>query len=203
MITSEQAVDEQSQALMKFFRAAGQPERLKILGVLANGAQTVPQLADVLQLQGADVAHHIDKLEQAGLVKQQAQGFGYSDAYELEVSTLAQLQYAVEPTSIDPNEIAVVPQGDDMVVLKPKTRAELVLEAYTKGKRLKQIPTNPDDREIILQWLAESFEVGKQYSESNVNYILSRHYHKQEMLRRYLVDRRYLKRTKQIYWRPT
>jgi hypothetical protein len=175
--------DEQNQALLDFFRAVGQPERIKILGLVANRAYNIAELATALEMPESEVIHHLRKLRRAGLVHNAARVFGLADAFGLNQETLHRLQ-------------AVVEEGTT-----PRPWREIVLERYVRAGRLKSVPAHPDERQVILEWLAEQFEAGKRYSEASVNSIIAQHYPKQEMLRRYLVDRGLLKRLGDIYWR--
>jgi DNA-binding transcriptional ArsR family regulator len=171
----------ETRILLDFFKTVGQGERLKILGMLANRPHTAAELAELLGVKGTDAIHHLRKLQAAGLVTWDRR----SDTYQLSDSALEQLTDAAlqrTPT--------------------PQDEAERVLTQYLQGRRLQQIPANPDERGVILRWLADQFEVGRRYSEPRVNEIISRHYHKQETLRRYLLDSRLLKRAGSIYWRP-
>lgn len=170
----------ETRILIDFFKTVGQGERLKILGLLANQPHSAAELAGLLGVKGTDAAHHLRKLQAAGLVTHDRR----SDTYQLSDNALEQLTDAAlqrTPT--------------------PQDEAERVLAQYLKRGRLQQIPTNPDERAVILRWLAEQFEVGRRYSEPKVNEIIGRHFHKQELLRRYLLDSRLLKRAGSIYWR--
>lgn len=175
--------DEQSQVLLDFFRAVGQPERIKIVGLLANRAHTIAELAVALTLPESEVIHHLRKLRRARLVQTAARVFGESDTFGLNQETLQQWQAAVEARTA------------------PRPWREVILERYVRAGRLKSVPAHPDERRVILEWLAEQFEPGKRYSEAAVIGIIAEHYPKQEMLRRYLVDRGLLKRLGDIYWR--
>ena len=57
-------------------------------------------------------------------------------------------------------------------------------------------PKKRSDKETVVQWLAEKFELGKKYSEKEVNEIIEQHHTFADiaLLRRELISRSYLMR---------
>ncbi|MCA9961540.1 MAG: DUF2087 domain-containing protein [Chloroflexota bacterium] len=176
----------QTDALMHFFRAAGQPERLKILGLTANRPYTAVELAQLLDMRETAVTHHLRRLKEAGLIT--------------EAIVAGNVQYELRRTYLDDLN-AVVVDGQEIEDFETRTLHKYLKEDQ-HGKRLKRIPMDHEERGVILRWLADDFEAGKQYSEAAVNMMITRRFHKQETLRRYLLDAHLLKRTGGIYWRP-
>ena len=78
-----------------------------------------------------------------------------------------------------------------------------VLRDFFNGVRLKEIPTSPKKRFVILKWLASQFEHGVYYKEAQVNEILQRHHEDFAYLRRELISigSSMMQRDKGIYWR--
>jgi DNA-binding transcriptional ArsR family regulator len=59
----------------KLLSALAAPERLKIVRFLADGAQNVTAIADMLKLKNAvNVSHHLTVLKHAGLIRGKKQG---------------------------------------------------------------------------------------------------------------------------------
>ena len=67
--------------------------------------------------------------------------------------------------------------------------------------RLHTIPTRRAKRLVVLDHLAQSFELGHTYPEADVNEILVRFHPDYAALRRYLVDDQFLTREENFYWR--
>ena len=67
--------------------------------------------------------------------------------------------------------------------------------------RLVSIPVQRSKRMAILRWLVEEFQPGRQYTEAEVNQIISRHHPDFAALRRYMVDEELMQRRRGIYWR--
>lgn len=75
------------------------------------------------------------------------------------------------------------------------------LARFFKGARLETIPASRADRVAVLGHIAERFEPGRVYEESEVNRLLQAIHHDHAMLRRYLVDERLLHRAAGRYTR--
>ena len=81
------------------------------------------------------------------------------------------------------------------------TEADPVLRAFVVDGRLTRIPSKHGKRLVVLDWLAQDFEPGRQYTEQEVNLILLEHHPDFAALRRYLVDDGFMTREGGIYWR--
>ena len=79
---------------------------------------------------------------------------------------------------------------------------EAVLRAFiARDGRLKSIPTKISKRLVVLNELAQEFEPGQTYAESEVNATLGAFHDDVAALRRYLVEEGFLERRDGIYWR--
>ncbi|HRB02913.1 MAG TPA: DUF2087 domain-containing protein, partial [Ilumatobacteraceae bacterium] len=76
-----------------------------------------------------------------------------------------------------------------------------VMNAFVVDGRLQSIPSASAKRMVILDWLAQLFEPGRQYSEAMVNLTLGQRHADTAALRRYLVDEGFLDREAGVYWR--
>ena len=76
-----------------------------------------------------------------------------------------------------------------------------VLSSFFKGDRLRTMPAREKKRVIVLQFIAEAFQLGRSYTEPEVNAVLRRFYDDHCRVRRELVDRGFLGRDGGIYWR--
>jgi hypothetical protein len=91
------------------------------------------------------------------------------------------------------------PPSDEHAGETPARRK--VLEAFVRDGRITSMPTSPAKRLILLDWLAGTFEVGRRYSEAEVNAALDGHAEDHVSLRRALVDAELLCRDDRTYWR--
>jgi DNA-binding transcriptional ArsR family regulator len=76
--------DEEVQEAAGFFSIVSEPARLKILLLLRNGARCGRELSRDLRLTPATTCHHLDRLKNANLLKEQRSGkhvyYSISDA---------------------------------------------------------------------------------------------------------------------------
>jgi predicted ArsR family transcriptional regulator len=83
----------QKQELLQFFKAVGQPERAKILGLAASRPHTVIELAELLELKEMDALNQLTKLQKAGLIVEKTSGT--MPTYQLDTAALGQLQQII------------------------------------------------------------------------------------------------------------
>ncbi len=62
------------QTLLKFFKILGNENRLKLVGILANGDHTVSELATMLDVKEPTVSEHLLALKELDLVKVRPDG---------------------------------------------------------------------------------------------------------------------------------
>ncbi len=79
---------------------------------------------------------------------------------------------------------------------------ERVLRAFTSEGRIVLLPARWSKKLVLLDVVAQSFEPGRAYAETEVNAIMREWYaHDWVSLRRYLVDAGMLDRRDAWYWR--
>ena len=79
---------------------------------------------------------------------------------------------------------------------------DAVLRAFfAPDGTLRSIPTRIRKRLVVLNELAQEFEIGRQYDENEVNNTLRAHHLDVAALRRYLVEEGFLERRDGRYWR--
>lgn len=181
--------------LLEFFKALGDANRLKIVGLLAQNELTVEELAAMLDVRPSTVSHHLSYLSQAGLVSARAEG--YYNIYSLNVDRLNEMSRRLL------SEETLKAQVED-VDLNAYDRK--VVENYMeRDGRLKALPAQFKKLMAILRYVVQDFEPGVRYSEKQVNEILAEHHEDTARLRRELVESGLMARAGGggEYWRPT
>jgi predicted transcriptional regulator len=176
--------------LVNLFKALADSSRLKIVGLLAQQAYSVEELAALLNLKPATVSHHLAKLAKAGLVSAKAEG--YYSMYSLNQQALedaARRAFSAEQT-------AATLQDVDLDAYDHKVLADFSLP----DGRLKIIPAQRKKLDAILRHLARQFEPGARYPEARVNEILARFHADTATLRRELVGSGLMTRENGVYW---
>jgi hypothetical protein len=78
---------------------------------------------------------------------------------------------------------------------------EVTRKFLTDDGRLHTVPRKRSKRLVVLDLLAQEFELGRTYPEKDVTEILGRFHPDYAALRRYLVDDQFLTREDNVYWR--
>ena len=179
------------QALLQFMKVLADENRLKLLGILANGERSVEELAALLKLKAPTVSHHLAKLREMDLVGMRSDG--NTHYYWLNADALRQT-----------NKLLLTPEKMASLVddVEGDAWERKVLRDFFDGIRLKEIPASPKKRAVILKWFANQFEYGVYYKEKQVNEIVQRHHDDFAFFRRELVNRLgYMQRDNGTYWR--
>lgn len=86
---------EVTEALATAFKALGDPTRLRILAVLADGTHCVCEIQEVVDVPGNLLSHHLKVLREAGLIEGAKRGRWID--YTLNAATIALLTQALPP----------------------------------------------------------------------------------------------------------
>jgi hypothetical protein len=160
-------------------------DRRRVVAALVLGSTTVDEVRAATGLPVRAVATALSRLVDGELVERTADG-GHlllGGAFRRAAVAAAQERPAADPTGDAPEDEA------------------RVLRTYFKGGRLVQIPTRQSKKRVVLDRLAQEFEVGVRYSERQVNGMLRRYHADVASLRRLLVDEGFLDREAGVYWR--
>jgi hypothetical protein len=76
-----------------------------------------------------------------------------------------------------------------------------VVGRFIQDGRLVIMPTKHAKLLLVLDYLAQQFEPGRKYAETEVNDVLGSYHDDYAALRRYLVDEGLLAREGGVYWR--
>jgi DNA-binding transcriptional ArsR family regulator len=172
------------QNLVEFFKALGEPNRLRIVGLLSERAHTVEQLGAALGIGVSTVSHHLSRLARAGLVSSRTES--YYNLYALETGVLSDLakKLLAQAEPVRP------PSEQGLADFDRK-----VLATFTSPDgRIKAFPMQEKKVHVLLRHVLPAFTHGVRYSEKRVNEILSRFSDDTARLRRWLVELRYMAR---------
>ena len=178
--------------LLDFFKALADANRLKIVGMLAQGEYSVEQMAEILGLRPSTVSHHLSRLTKANLVS--ARSESYYNIYRLETGTLEEMSQRLLASET-----------------LPAVTAEVDLDAYDRKViksfcdehgRIKQFPAQQKKFEVILRYVVRDFQAGQRYTEKQVNALLSRFSDDVASLRRGLIETKMMDRADDgsLYW---
>jgi hypothetical protein len=160
-------------------------DRRRVFAALVLGGSTLDEVRAATGLTSRRAASALARLVAGDLVVRSDRGehVALGEAFRLAAVAAAPARPAPDPTDD-------VPEDDARI-----------LRRYFRGGRLTQIPSQLSRRRLVLDRLAQEFDVGSRYSERQVNAILRRFHEDVASLRRFLVDEGFLDRAAGEYWR--
>jgi biotin operon repressor len=163
---------------LRLFRALGDANRLRLLGLLAVHPHSVEEISAVLRLRPATVSHHLSRLAQAGLVEARAEG--YYSVYALAPGSIeAHARRFLTRRGLRQLTAGLDLQAFDLQVLREYTR---------RDGRLKSLPAQPRKRLAVLRRLALGFRPGRRYREADVRRMLRKFHEDAATLQRELIS---------------
>ena len=165
-------------------------DRLAVAGALAARPMTVDEVVAASGRGRRTVLTAVGDLRGAGLVAVDG------DRYAIDVDALRMA--AKDAAEVD------VPM-DPAIGFGMTDDERQILSRMFAGRTLVEIPANRAKRQVLLQRLALEFDVGRHYTEREVNEVLFAFHPDWSTLRRYLVDEGFLDRAhvddENEYWR--
>jgi hypothetical protein len=158
--------------------------RRRVFAALVLGAATVEEVKEATGLATRSVGTAVSRLVEADLVLRGDDG------------TLVLLAEAFRQATIAAAPARTVEETGDA----PEDVAKVLRTCFRDG-RLLRIPAKRTQRLVVLDVLAQEFEVGRRFPERHVNATLRRFHDDVAALRRHLVDEGFLDRDKGEYWR--
>ena len=178
------SIDTQLPGLVQFFKVLGEPNRLKIIGLLAKQPSTVEQLSGQLKLSASTTSHHLSRLSDAGLVE--ARSESYYSIYSLKTDVLTTMARAL----LKETEPTVEAGAEDLDSYDRKVLATFL----TPDGRIKAFPVQEKKFLVLLRHVLKAFDPGVRYPEKRVNQILANYNEDTARLRRSLVEHRFMAR---------
>jgi hypothetical protein len=160
-------------------------ERRRVFAALVLGGSTLDEVRAATGLTSRRAATALGRLVAGDLVVRSDRGEHVLLGEAFRLAAVAAAQARPPPDPIDD-----VPEDDARI-----------LRRYFQGGRLTQIPSQLSRRRVVLDRLAQEFDVGSRYTERQVNAILRRFHEDVASLRRFLVDEGFLDRAAGEYWR--
>ncbi|MEO3947337.1 metalloregulator ArsR/SmtB family transcription factor [Gorillibacterium sp. CAU 1737] len=187
----------QLEKLVSFHKALSDPTRLRILRLVSEKSLSGQELAARLGVTPPTITHHLVKLREAGLLHE------WRDKNTVYVSLNREmLGSKTRGTLAFTAPAQEVKEESDMEQAAHEKFKESVLKNFiAKDGRLKSIPAQLKKKIIILEWLAEQFEIGRSYPEKEVNEMIKQVHDDFATLRRELIMHQFMYREKEVYER--
>ena len=175
--------------LLMFFKALGNENRLRIIGLLAQRDRTVGELAAEVGLREPTVSEHLAYLKESGLVTVRA--VGTSRVYSFNSEALQELSKAV----FSRQKLA------ELAEESPETFERRVMASFVKDGVITAFPASLRKQLVLLKWIALQIEPDREYSEKEISTFLKQFNEDYATIRRELVDWHFMTREAGRYWR--
>jgi predicted transcriptional regulator len=170
--------------LLRFFKVLGEPNRLKIVGLLARRPHTVEDLGRQLGVGVSTVSHHLSRLADAGLVTARAES--YYNLYSLRTEVLSAMAKTILHEAEQPRR----EESGHLDAFEQK-----VIATFTgPDGRITAFPVQEKKFLVLVRYVLKAFEPGIKYTEKRVNQLLKEYNEDTARLRRSLVEYKYMAR---------
>jgi RimJ/RimL family protein N-acetyltransferase len=164
-------------------RAVLDPVRLGVLGASVAGSVDITDLSVTLNVPRGDIARAIGDLRSSGLLRPDG---------SLDTEALRTVARSLTDGS----------GGKGQPVEGPWTEEEArLLGRFFADGRLMKIPSTAKKRRLALEKIALEFELGRRYSEREVNLAIQLIHDDYAAIRRYMIDEGFMDRADGAYWR--
>lgn len=174
--------------LLMFFKALGNENRLRIVGLLAQRDRAVGELAAELGLREPTVSEHLAYLKESGLVAVRPEKT--SRIYSFNNEALTELNKAV----FSRQKLAAI------IEETPEVYERRVLASFLKDGRITAFPAALKKQLVLLKWIARQIEPDREYSEKEISAFLAQFHEDYATIRRELVDWHFMAREAGRYW---
>lgn len=178
---------------VEFFKCFSDRSRVDIINLLkSNGSGYAELIAKQLSLTSATVCFHLKKLEAAGIVKSEREQF--------------YVMYSLSGNFMNMTIDDILSLGGGSEAEKSAEREKIkyendVVKNFVKNGKLINLPAQKKKREIILNYIAEKFTPNRDYTEKEVNLIISELYDDFCTVRREMVVLGIMTRNRDLIYR--
>ena len=180
---------ESIETVLPILKLLANETRLRVIGIVADGEQSVGSLARRLELTEATMSHHLAKLAAANLLTMRAEGTTHY--FRLNPEALQ----AINKSLLKPAKLMRSPASSSGDVAETRILASFIVDG-----QVKKIPEAHAKRLVVLRWVVDQLE-DRRYREREVSERLERIFPDYATLRRELINHRLMKRENGIYWK--
>ncbi len=175
---------------LEIFKCLSDNSRLKIINSLMIEPMYVELLAERLELSTSTISFHLKKLLDAGIVSSKKEQ--YYTVYSLNEEML----------SMNLKDLITDNRKEEEILNQREEKyKEKVINSFFKYDKLEEIPVQHKKRQIVLEKIVESFEIGREYTEKEVNLIIADFHDDFCTIRRDLIGFNFMERNNGIYKR--
>ncbi|EJL24062.1 metalloregulator ArsR/SmtB family transcription factor [Brevibacillus sp. BC25] len=189
--------------LVTFYKALGDPTRVRILAILANGPLHGQALAGKLGVTPPTITHHMTKLREAGVVyERRDKNTIYFYLHEANVKRQSQAIVNVMEKAKDSTAEDIFAQDNSHVQRRHQMAAEkmqVIRSFITPDGKLKQIPSQRKKKLIVFEYMVRGLEKDRKYKEQEINEYIRQFHEDYATIRREFIMNHYMYREEGIY----
>ncbi|MFF0828264.1 metalloregulator ArsR/SmtB family transcription factor [Brevibacillus sp. NPDC003359] len=189
--------------LVAFYKALGDPTRVRILAILANGPLHGQALAGKLGVTPPTITHHMAKLREAGVVyERRDKNTIYFYVHEANVKRQSQAIVNVMEKAKDSPAEDIFTQDNLHVQRRHQMAAEktqVIRSFITPDGKLKQIPSQRKKKLIVFEHMVRGLEKSRKYKEQEINEYIRQFHEDYATIRREFIMNHYMYREEGIY----
>ncbi|MGG1660107.1 metalloregulator ArsR/SmtB family transcription factor [Brevibacillus sp. NRS-1366] len=189
--------------LVTFYKALGDPTRVRILAILANGPLHGQALAGKMGVTPPTITHHMTKLREAGVVyERRDKNTIYFYLHEANMKRQSQAILDVLEKAKEMADEDLFAEGTNSEERKNKMAAEkiqVIRSFITPDGKLKQIPTQRKKKLFVFEHMVRGLEKGRKYQEKEINEYIRQFHDDYATIRREFIMNHYMYREDGIY----
>ncbi|GAA0133474.1 hypothetical protein YSY43_03140 [Paenibacillus sp. YSY-4.3] len=179
--------------VVTYHKALADPTRIRILILLKDGERNGQELAKKLGVTPATITHHAAKLREASLINERREKntiFFSLNHYFLKNNADATV-----------NLIYRASEGGTSMLDEQQQRIKesVIKNFFTAEGKLKSIPAQLKKKLIILEHLVSRLELGRKYSEPEINAFIKNYHEDFATIRREFIMHQFMFRENDIY----
>lgn len=182
----------QLEKIVNYHKALADPTRLRLLLLLSQGEMHGQALAQKLNLSQPTVTHHASKLREAALIKERRDKNTVYFKLNPEFITSgaeASLQFIFSKGAVNMEEES--PENS--------LKESVLRNFFSKDGRLRQIPAQYKKKLIALEFLVEKLELGRVYTEKEMNEFIKQFHEDFATIRREFIMHQFMYRENDKY----
>lgn len=177
--------------IVAFHKAMGDPTRIRIVALLANGPLHGQAIAGKLGLTPPTITHHIKKLRDINVIYERRDK--NTIYFHLNESVIKQ-QARTLGKFIEKKEKEVETMIDQSI-----ERQKVIENFMTKDAKLKNIPAQRKKKLMVFEYMIRGLQAGKKYPEKELNEYIMRFHEDYATIRREFIINHYMYRENGIY----
>ncbi|WP_337099408.1 DUF2087 domain-containing protein [Paenibacillus sp. YIM B09110] len=179
--------------VVNYHKALADPTRIKILILLAEGELNGQILAGKLSVTPATITHHAAKLREASLINERRDK--NTIYFSLNHYFIKNSASATENLIYRNDKGGLTSMEDE----HKRIKESVIKNFFTNEGKLKNIPVQLKKKLIVLELMVSKLEMGRQYSEKEINEFIKTFHSDFATIRREFIMHQFMYRENQIY----